>query len=84
MGAVRLSLSLVVTHLSLCLCTVAITPTLCAACALRIRCFHCVTLCCHLSTPLLYALLLLLSGMIVSMVSSRPRLSSESPFGVVC
>ncbi len=37
---------------------VAITPTFCAAYTLRVHCFHCLILCCHLSTPLLSVLLL--------------------------
>ncbi len=79
MGAMRLSLSC--SHSSLTLsdsplvwlpCMVAIIPMFCAACTLLTHCFHCVILCCHLSTPLLYVLLLFLSGMLVLMVLSRP------------
>jgi hypothetical protein len=50
---------------------VAITPTFCAACTLSLHCYYCLTLCCHLST---LCSLAFLSGMIVSMVSSRTRL----------
>ncbi len=64
-------LSLVVTHLSLCR-----TLLLCAVVLAVLSATPAVL---NMSTPLLSALLLFLSGMIVSVVSDP-----ESPFDVVC